>query len=181
MNSTGNGSCPPVAITLAHLNNWRIKDLLNKRLYSTLLAWLLAISQPSRKRVAGGGLPLGRRRITPCFSPTRVSSCPDLHPARRAVCVPRIPRVDSRPPHCLVPARRPTGPRKHPPPFQKGLRHRWIVSSSRSAPRGSPVPAPVSVAGCRHGRVGAGKRGCQILVGSHPRDPMRVPIGRIQN
>jgi hypothetical protein len=32
--------------------------------------------------------------------------------------------------------------KKSPVPFQKGLRNRWIVSSSRSAPGGSPVPAP---------------------------------------
>lgn len=47
-------------------------------------------------------------------------------------------------PSASAPASPETDPaRKETPALsQKGLRHRWIVSSSRSAPGGSPVPAP---------------------------------------
>ena len=54
---------------------------------------------------------------------------------------------------------------------EKGLRNRWIVSSSRSSPGGSPVPAP-SVADdhCRHERV-VEKRGVpNPLVGTIQRN-----------
>jgi hypothetical protein len=144
---------------------------------------LVACHIPAKPQAGrGGGLPLGQRRITPCFSPTRVSSCPDLHPARRAVCVPRIPRVDSRPPDRALPRsiRGLTGPPKQPPcPSQKGLRHRWIVSSSRSAPGGSPVPAPRRVADEVALVKGQGSktRGVPNPGRYHPGTLMRVPIG----
>jgi len=94
------------------------------------------------------------RRADPWSTRFLFRELPELTPARR---------VGAFHPEADRPAKTP------PCPSPKGLRNRWIVSSSRSAPSGSPVPVPSVVDDrCPHRRVGRKRGGCRIPVGTIP-------------